>query len=51
MWIISKNVLRHFPGGPLVKTAHFHCREHKFYPWWGTKVENAVRLDQKEKGM
>ena len=51
MWIISKNVLRDFPGGPLVKTAHFHCREHKFYPWWGTKVENAVRLDQKEKGM
>ena len=22
-----------FPGGPAVKTPHFHCRAHWFHPW------------------
>ena len=22
-----------FPGGPVVRTAHFHCRGHEFNPW------------------
>ena len=25
----------HFPGGPVVKTLHFHCRGHRFDPWSG----------------
>ena len=24
-----------FPGGPIVRTLSFHCREHKFDPWSG----------------
>ena len=24
-----------FPGGPVVKTLHFHCRGHGFDPWLG----------------
>ena len=24
-----------FPGSPVVKTLHFHCRGHGFDPWWG----------------
>ena len=27
--------LRDFPGGPVVKTAHFHCRGCRFDPWSG----------------
>ena len=26
---------REFPGGPVVKTPHFHCRAHGLDPWWG----------------
>lgn len=25
-----------FPGDPVVKTSHLHCRGYGFYPWWGT---------------
>ena len=31
----SKKTHREFPGGPLVRTLHFHCREHGFSPWSG----------------
>ena len=24
-----------FPGSPVVKTLHFHCRKHGFDPWSG----------------
>ena len=27
--------LRDSPGGPVVKTPHFHCRGHGFDPWPG----------------
>ena len=27
---------RDLPGGPVVKTPHFHCRGHRFNPWSGT---------------
>ena len=30
-----------FSGGPVVRTPHFHCRRHKFNPWWGTKILRA----------
>ena len=26
---------RDFPGGPVVKTLHFHCRGYGFDPWSG----------------
>ena len=33
----QKNVFkikeREFPGGPMVRTPHFHCRGHGFNPW------------------
>ena len=29
----SELYLRNFPGGPMVKTLHFCCREHRFDPW------------------
>ena len=25
----------YFPGGPVVKTLHFHCKGHGFDPWLG----------------
>ena len=31
----DENHLGDFPGGPVVKTPHFHCRGHRFNPWWG----------------
>ena len=32
----SKNEpFRDFPGGPVVKTLCFHCREYRFDPWPG----------------
>ena len=28
-----KSQKRDFPGGPVVRTLYFHCREHRFSPW------------------
>ena len=30
---VSEEVKEDFPGGPVVKTLHFHCRGHGFHPW------------------
>ena len=30
-----KALNRDFPGGPVVKTLHFHCREHGLDSWLG----------------
>ena len=33
---LSQNLLSmDFPGGPVVKTLHVHCRAHGFNPWSG----------------
>ena len=29
-----KNKFRDFPGSPMFKTSHFHCRRWGFHPWW-----------------
>ena len=29
-----KNKFRDFPGSPMVKSSHFHCRRWGFHPWW-----------------
>ena len=37
-----------FPASPVVRTPHFHCREHWFDPWpgWGAKIPYASRHSQ-----
>ena len=37
IYVTSKYIrkLREFPGGPAVRTLHFHCRGHVFDPWLG----------------
>ena len=30
-----------FPGGPVVRTLHFHCQGRRFNPWLGTKISQA----------
>ena len=30
---VSEEVKEDFPGGPVVKTLHFHCRGHGVNPW------------------
>ena len=32
---LEKYFSRDFPGGPVVRAAHFHCRRHGFDPWSG----------------
>lgn len=31
-----------FPGRPVVKTPHFHCRGHRFDLWSRTKIPHAT---------
>ena len=38
---------REFPGGPVVRTPHFHCRRHGLDSWLGN--EDAMWLGQKKK--
>ena len=33
-----------FPGGPTVKTPHFHCRGHRFNPWPGNSKASACNV-------
>ena len=35
-----------FPGGPVVKTLHFHCRGTGFLPGRGTKIPYSVWYNQ-----
>ena len=34
--------LGEFPGGPVVRILHFHCRGLGFDPCWGTKIPKAM---------
>ena len=41
--------LRDFPGGPVVKTLHFHCRwggGTSSNPGWGTKIPHGMQCGQ-----
>ena len=31
----EENIMKEFPGGPVVKTWRFHCRGPGFDPWLG----------------
>lgn len=46
-----KNQLKdgELPGGPVDRTLSFHCWEHGFDPWAGTKILQAVQHGQKNK--
>ena len=36
-----------FPGGPVVRTRHFHCRGLGSIPGQGTEIPQAVQRGQK----
>ena len=38
-----------FPGGPVVKTLHFHCRGQGSIPGWGTKIPHDTVAWPKQK--
>ena len=38
-----------FPGSPVVKTPHFHCRVYRLHPGWGTKILQIWAKPKKEK--
>lgn len=40
----KKKTEDYFPGGPVVKTSHFHCREPKFNPCSGMIPQAAEQL-------
>ena len=44
---IYKNTESDFPGGPVVKTPHFHCRGAGSIPGRGAKVPHTVWRNQK----
>ena len=41
--------LRDFPGGPVVKTLHFHCRGCGFDPWSGKMPHGMAKKFKKKK--
>ena len=42
-------VYREFPGGPVVRTAHFHCRAPHSIPGRGTKISQDEWPTKKRK--
>ena len=38
-----------FSGNPVVKTAYFHCREHRFSPWLGPHAAWYGKKKKKKK--
>ena len=38
-----------FPGGPVVRTAHFHCRGYGFDPWLGNSDPTNCTARPKKK--
>ena len=39
-----KNVNTDFPGGPMVRTPHFHYKGHRFDPWLGTQDPSSLMV-------
>ena len=48
---VIKKTSGNFPGGPEVKTLHFHCREDRTDPRWDTKMLQAAWPKKKEKAI
>ena len=42
-------MVRDLPGGPVVKTAHFHYRGHGFDLWSGIELRSCMPRGQKRK--
>ena len=40
-----------FPGGPVVKTSHLHCREGRFDPWELNPTCSAAKKKKKKTAM
>ena len=47
--LLMKNKFRDFPGSPMVKTSHFHCRRWGFHPWWVNLHGQKKKKRKKEK--
>ena len=47
----SRQNLREFPGGPVVRPQHFHCRDPGSIPGWGTNVPQAWPKKKKKTGL
>ena len=47
--IIYKTDLGDFPGGPVIKTPHFHCRGPGFHPWSGNQNPTYHMAQQRKK--
>ena len=46
----KKKNLEHFPGGPVIKTQHFHHRGHRgSTPGWETKIPHTIQPKQTNK--
>ena len=45
----KNNNIREFPGGPVVRTQHFHCQGQGSIPGWGIKILQTMRHGQKNK--
>ena len=46
---VGKKLETEFPGGPVVRTLHFHCQGLGSIPGWGTKILQALKHNQKQK--
>ena len=46
---LPRSPLGGFPGGPVVKTPRFHCRERRFSPWSGQLRSRKVGSGQRGK--
>ena len=44
-----QKVMTESPGGPVVRTWHFHCSGPGSIPGWGTKILQATWWSQKKK--
>ena len=49
MFSNRKQGWRDFPGGPLVKTLHFQCKDLGFDPWLGNGDPTCCTIRPKEK--
>ena len=48
--MLMKNKVRDFPGSPVVKTSHFHCRGWEFHPWWvNLQGQKKIKKERKRK--
>ena len=48
--MLMKNKVRDFPGSPVVKTSHFHCRGREFHPWWvNLQGQKKIKKERKRK--